>query len=99
LPEGHGGGSHPPAKRDTKPMKKDTEDVDEDGETDDEVPAYLNKGDTKKKKKKGGKIPPQLQKHVKGKKSKKEPMKEDLGLKNLIRQQIKVALEEMKNES
>ena len=48
------------------PMKKDTEDVDGDGSTTDKVPAFLDKGDVKKKKS-GGKVPPQLQKHVKGK--------------------------------
>jgi len=41
------------------PMKKDTEDVDGDGQTDDQVPAFLDKGDVKKKKK-TGKQPPQL---------------------------------------
>ena len=43
------------------PMKKDTEDVDGDGQTDDQVPAFLDKGDVKKKKK-TGKQPPQLAK-------------------------------------
>ncbi len=99
----HGKRDHPPAKRDGKlQMKKDTEDADEDGSTDDEVPAFLDKGDSKKKKK-SGKVPPQLQKHVKGrKKSKKDDDKdvnEQLELKELIKQQIRVALEEIKNES
>jgi hypothetical protein len=43
------------------PMKQDTEDVDGDGQTDDQVPAFLNKGDVTKKKK-TGKQPPQLAK-------------------------------------
>lgn len=51
------------------PMKKDEEDVDGDGNTSEEVPAFLQKGDVKKKKT-SGKIPPQLQKYVKGKKQK-----------------------------
>jgi hypothetical protein len=49
------------------PMKTDTEDADEDGETDDKVPAFLDKGETKKKKK-TGKQPPQLAK-AQGKKT------------------------------
>ena len=98
---------HPPAKRDGKlPMKTDKEDADEDGDTTDKVPAYLDKGETKKKKK-GGKVPPQLQKHVKSrskkdKKDKKDDnktMKEQSELKDLIKQQIRIALEEIKNES
>tara|TARA_R100000234_G_scaffold92326_1_gene60553 strand:+ start:20590 stop:21189 length:600 start_codon:yes stop_codon:yes gene_type:complete len=91
LPEGHGGGGHPPAKRDSKkkkPMVQDKDDVDGDGDTDEKVPAYVKKGDDKKKKKKSGKVPPQFQKHV----------KEETELKDLIRQQIKIALEEIKNE-
>ena len=43
------------------PMKKDTEDIDGDGRTDDEVPAFLQKGDVKKKKT-GRPQPPQLAK-------------------------------------
>ena len=54
------------------PMKKDTEDVDGDGKTDDKVPAFLDKGDTKKSKAKKGKVPPQLQAYVKGKGKKDE---------------------------
>ena len=50
------------------PMKKDTKDVDGDGNTEENVPAFLNKGDTKKPKAKKGQIPPQLRAHVKGKK-------------------------------
>jgi hypothetical protein len=57
-------------KESKMPMKTDTEDADEDGERTDKVPAFLDKGDVKKKKK-GGKVPPQLQKHLKGKKRKK----------------------------
>ena len=49
------------------PMKTDTEDADEDGKTDDKVPAFLDKGETKKKKK-TGKQPPQLAK-AQGKKT------------------------------
>jgi hypothetical protein len=51
------------------PMKLDKEDADNDGDTSDKVPAFLDKGDVKKKKK-GGKVPPQLQKHVKEKSKK-----------------------------
>ena len=103
----HGKRDHPPAKRDGKlPMKTDKEDADEDGDTTDKVPAFLDKGETKKKKK-GGKVPPQLQKHVhsrskKKKKDKKDDsktMKEQSELKDLIKQQIRIALEEIKNES
>lgn len=54
------------------PMKKDTEDVDGDGKTDEKVPAFLNKGNTKKPKAKKGKVPPQLQSYVKGKGKKDE---------------------------
>tara|TARA_R110002020_G_scaffold37239_1_gene112428 strand:+ start:24259 stop:24885 length:627 start_codon:yes stop_codon:yes gene_type:complete len=103
LAEAHGSSkSHPPAKRDTKkPMKKDTEDADGDGDTDEEIPAYVGKGDAKKKKKSGkGKVPPQFEKHI-GKKKKKKDLDEDAtqGLKNFIREQVKVAMEELKNES
>ena len=52
-------------EEDKMPMKTDTEDADEDGETDDKVPAFLDKGETKKKK--GGKVPPQFAKKKKGK--------------------------------
>jgi hypothetical protein len=54
------------------PMKKDTKDVDGDGNTDENVPAFLDKGDTKKPKVKKGKVPPQLQAYVKGKGKKDE---------------------------
>jgi hypothetical protein len=49
------------------PMKKDVEDADGDGDTNEKVPAFLKKGSAKKPAKKG-KVPPQLQKYVKGKK-------------------------------
>jgi hypothetical protein len=59
------------------PMKKDTEDLDGDGKTDDKVPAFLDKKDEKSSKPKKGEVPPQLQKHVKGKKEDdKEEMEE-----------------------
>ena len=50
---------------DKMPMKTDKEDADEDGDTTDKVPAFVDKGETKKKK--GGKVPPQLAKHMKKK--------------------------------
>jgi hypothetical protein len=55
------------------PMKQDADDADGDGNTTEKVPAFLDKGDAKKKKT-SGKVPPQLQKHVKAKqdKSKKD---------------------------
>ena len=53
------------------PMKQDTEDADGDGNTTEKVPAFLDKGDAKKKKT-SGKVPPQLQKHVKAKQDKKD---------------------------
>tara|TARA_R100000005_G_C4994909_1_gene201842 strand:+ start:775 stop:1302 length:528 start_codon:yes stop_codon:yes gene_type:complete len=57
-------------KEEKMPMKTDTEDADEDGDTTDKVPAFLDKGETKKKKK-GGKIPPQLEPHVRKAQGKK----------------------------
>ncbi len=48
------------------PMKTDSEDVDGDGNKEEKVPAFLDKGDVKKKKG-SGKVPKQLQKFVKGK--------------------------------
>lgn len=66
------------------PMKTDTEDVDGDGSKTDKVPAFLDKGDVKKKKG-GGEIPKQLRGHVKGKMKKqasrdaKEEMKHKTG--------------------
>jgi len=58
------------------PMKKDTEDLDGDGKTDDKVPAFLDKKDKKSSKPKKGEVPPQLQKHVKGKKEDEEAVEE-----------------------
>ncbi len=40
----------PMMEEEKMPMKTDTEDADEDGKTDDKVPAFLDKGETKKKK-------------------------------------------------
>jgi hypothetical protein len=60
------------------PMKNEPEgeDLNGDGKKGSgKVPAFLDKGDAKKKKS-GGKVPPQLQKYVKGKKGKKMKMKE-----------------------
>ena len=48
------------------PMKTDTEDADEDGDKTDKVPAFLDKGETKKKKSKNPQ-PPQLAKAQKKK--------------------------------
>ena len=63
------------------PMKTDTEDIDGDGRTDDKVPAFLEKGDVKPRKKTGNQ-PPQLaqaqEKAKKAKKTKKEGIEEDL---------------------
>jgi len=53
------------------PMKIDKEDVDGDENTTEKVPAFLNKGDAKKKKT-TGKVPPQLQKYVKAKQEKSD---------------------------
>ena len=61
------------------PMKTDTEDADEDDDTTDKVPAFLDKGETKKKKTKG-KQPPQLaaaNKKKKGGKEEKEKVEEN----------------------
>jgi len=63
-------------KESKMPMKKDTEDLDGDGKTDDEVPAFLDKKDEKSSKPKKGEVPPQLQKHVKGKKEDEEAVEE-----------------------
>jgi len=69
----HGGKrdkDHPPVKKDVEeekmPMKTDTEDADEDGDKTDKVPAFLDKGETKKKKSKNPQ-PPQLAKAQKKK--------------------------------
>lgn len=68
------------------PMKTDTEDADDDGDTTEKVPAFLDKGDAKKKKT-SGKIPPQLQKHVKAKQDKSD--KKDLEEKKMSKPEIK----------
>lgn len=68
------------------PMKTDTEDADGDGNTTEKVPAFLDKGDTKKKKT-SGKVPPQLQKHVKAKQEKSE--KKDLEEKKMTKAEKK----------
>jgi hypothetical protein len=60
-----------PLNEQKMPMKTDTEDADEDGDTTDKVPAFVDKGETKKKKK-GGKIPPQLEPHVRKAQGKKD---------------------------
>ena len=69
------------------PMKTDTEDADEDGDTSDKVPAFLDKGETKKKKSKG-KQPPQLA-AAQGKK--KEKMDEQQ-IRQIIRKLVKEAM-------
>ena len=69
------------------PMKTDTEDADEDGNTSDKVPAFLDKGETKKKKSKG-KQPPQLA-AAQGKK--KEKMDEQQ-IRQIIRKLVKEAM-------
>lgn len=68
------------------PMKTDTEDADDDGDTTEKVPAFLDKGDAKKKKT-SGKIPPQLQKHVKSKQENSD--KKDLEEKKMSKPEIK----------
>ena len=79
------------------PMKPDTEDdLDQDGRTDDKVPAFLNKGDVKKKKK-TGEVPDQLKPFV-NKKKKEESIEEELefdeeSLKQAIEEILKVDLE------
>ena len=69
------------------PMKTDTEDADEDGDKSDKVPAFLDKGETKKKKSKG-KQPPQLA-AAQGKK--KEKMDEQK-IRRIIRKLVKEAM-------
>ena len=69
------------------PMKTDTKDADEDGDTSDKVPAFLDKGETKKKKSKG-KQPPQLA-AAQGKK--KEKMDEQQ-IRRIIRKLVKEAM-------
>jgi hypothetical protein len=79
------------------PMKPDTEDdLDQDGRTDDKVPAFLNKGDVKKKKK-TREVPDQLKPFV-NKKKKEESIEEELefdeeSLKQAIEEILKVDLE------
>ena len=68
------------------PMKQDTEDADGDGNTTEKVPAFLDKGDAKKKKT-SGKVPPQLQKHVKAKQDKSD--KKDLEEKKMSKAEKK----------
>jgi len=63
------------AKKTKMPMKTDKEDADGDGSTTDKVPAFLDKGDAKKKKS-SGEVPTQLQQYVKSKK--KEEVTENL---------------------
>jgi len=63
------------------PMKTDTEDADEDGDKTDKVPAFLDKGETKKKKSKNPQ-PPQLAKAQKKKVSEAQ-------LRKAIREAIK----------
>ena len=69
------------------PMKTDTEDADEDGDKTDKVPAFLDKGETKKKKSKNPQ-PPQLAKaqEKKGKKDLNESQ-----IRSLVREALKRA--------
>ena len=69
------------------PMKTDTEDADEDGDTSDKVPAFLDKGETKKKKSKG-KQPPQLAAAQGKKKEKMDEAKIRRIIRNLINEQV-----------
>lgn len=69
------------------PMKTDTEDADEDGDTSDKVPAFLDKGETKKKKSKG-KQPPQLAAAQDKKKEKMDEAKIRRIIRNLINEQV-----------
>ena len=69
------------------PMKTDTEDADEDGDTSDKVPAFLDKGETKKKKSKG-KQPPQLAAAQGKKKEKMDETKIRRIIRNLINEQV-----------
>jgi len=54
--------------KDKMPMKQDKEDADEDGDTTDEVPAFLDKGETKKKSKGKNPVPKGLRPFVKSEK-------------------------------
>jgi hypothetical protein len=67
------------------PMKQDADDADGDGNTTEKVPAFLDKGDAKKKKT-SGKVPPQLQKYVK---SKQDKSKKDLEEKKMSKAEKK----------
>ena len=69
------------------PMKTDTEDADEDGDTSDKVPAFLDKGETKKKKSKG-KQPLQLAAAQGKKKEKMDEAKIRRIIRNLINEQV-----------
>jgi hypothetical protein len=75
-------------------MKTDKEDADEDGDKTDEVPAFLKKGQTKKKKSKG-KQPPQLA-AAQGKKKEKDDKEkmDEAKLRSYIRKLIKESLKE-----
>jgi hypothetical protein len=66
-------------------MKQDADDADGDGNTTEKVPAFLDKGDAKKKKT-SGKVPPQLQKYVK---SKQDKSKKDLEEKKMTKAEKK----------
>jgi hypothetical protein len=78
-----------PMEEGEMPMKTDTEDADEDGDTTDKVPAFLDKGETKKKKSKG-KQPPQLA-AAQGKKKEKDDKEkiDEIKLRRVIRSIIR----------
>jgi len=77
----------PMMEEEKMPMKTDTEDADEDGDKTDKVPAFLDKGETKKKKSKNPQ-PPQLAKaqEKKGKKDLNESQ-----IRSLVREALKRA--------
>jgi hypothetical protein len=81
------GRKRPMEEGEKMPMKTDTKDADEDGDKSDKVPAFLDKGETKKKKSKG-KQPPQLA-AAQGKK--KEKMDEQQ-IRRIIRKLVKEAM-------
>ncbi len=83
-----------PIEEGEMPMKTDKEDADEDGDKTDEVPAFLKKGQTKKKKSKG-KQPPQLA-AAQGKKKEKDDKEkmDEAKLRSYIRKLIKESLKE-----
>lgn len=83
-----------PMEEGEMPMKTDTEDADEDGDKTDEVPAFLKKGQTKKKKSKGEQ-PPQLA-AAQGKKKEKDDKEkmDEAKLRSYIRKLIKESLKE-----